>query len=161
MSVDKIQSWAEVARRTRAARSENKQVVFTNGCFDILHVGHVRYLQQARNLGDLLVVGLNSDRSVKALKGESRPIVPEGERAEVLAALAAVDLVALFDEDTPLELIRTVIPDILVKGGDYREEDIVGRDVVLENGGRVQVIAFVPGASSTNVIDRIHRRRDG
>jgi D-beta-D-heptose 7-phosphate kinase/D-beta-D-heptose 1-phosphate adenosyltransferase len=105
----------------------------------------------------MLVVGLNSDRSVQALKGPTRPIVPEGERAEVLAALQSVDLVTLFDEDTPLDLIRTVVPEILVKGGDYREEDIVGRDVVLASGGRVQVIPFVPGASSSAVIDRIQR----
>jgi len=131
-------------------------VVFTNGCFDILHLGHVRYLQEARALGDMLVVGLNSDSSVKRLgKGEDRPINPEGQRAEVLAALEAVDLVVLFEEDTPAELVRSVQPDILVKGGDWPLDKIVGSDFVLARGGRVESLQLTPGLSTTGLVARI------
>lgn len=132
----------------------NSTTVFTNGCFDVLHVGHVRYLQQARKLGDKLVVGLNSDDSVKRLKGSSRPIVGEADRREVLLALSCVDEVYLFEEDTPLNLIISVKPDILVKGGDYNIEDIVGAKEVLSWGGKVQALNFHDGFSSTDLINR-------
>ena len=131
-----------------------KSVVFTNGCFDILHVGHVTYLQKAKDLGDILVVGLNSDDSVRRLKGESRPINNESDRREVLLALRSVDFVAVFEEDTPLDLIKAIKPDILVKGGDYTVDTIVGADFVIENGGKVEVIPLVEGKSTTSIIER-------
>lgn len=129
-------------------------MVFTNGCFDILHRGHVEYLSAARELGDVLVVGLNSDDSVARLKGPQRPINPQDDRAVVLAALAAVDAVTLFAEDTPRELIASLLPDLLVKGGDYREEDIVGGSEVRAAGGDVKIIPLVPGRSTTGIIKR-------
>ena len=130
-------------------------VVFTNGCFDVLHRGHVTYLAQARDLGDCLVVGLNSDTSVKRLKGENRPVNGENDRALVLAALSFVDYIILFEEDTPKNLIEQVKPDILVKGGDYQIENIVGADFVTENGGKVLTIPFVDGYSSTKIIQAL------
>ncbi|MCD8479905.1 MAG: D-glycero-beta-D-manno-heptose 1-phosphate adenylyltransferase [Candidatus Cloacimonetes bacterium] len=131
------------------------KVVFTNGCFDILHAGHVLYLEEARALGDLLIVGMNSDSSVKRLKGSSRPINPERERAIVLAALEAVSYVCVFEEDTPYNLIESLKPDILVKGGDWQIEDIVGSDIVLAKGGQVRSLSFTDGLSSSNVITKI------
>ena len=137
-------------------RGGGRVVVFTNGVFDILHPGHIRYLRDARALGELLIVGVNSDRSVKALnKAPNRPINSESERAEVLAALAAVDAVVIFDEDTPHEIISAIQPDILVKGADWGENAIVGRDVVEARGGRVVRIALAEGYSTTKIIDRI------
>ena len=133
-------------------REENKKIVFTNGCFDILHRGHVEYLQKARELGDLLVLGLNSDSSVKRLKGESRPINNENDRAVVLAALECITYISIFDEDTPLELIKIVKPDILVKGGDYKIEDVVGREYSKET----VLIDFLNGYSTTNIIKKIN-----
>ena len=139
-------------------------MVFTNGCFDILHAGHVTYLEAAAALGDILVVGINSDSSVRGLKGPDRPIVPEDERALVIAALRAVDHVVLFSEETPYELIRIVQPDVLVKGGDYDPEAtegpryIVGSDIVKAQGGTVQVINLVDGVSTTNIVARIKGR---
>lgn len=133
-------------------RDGYQSVVFTNGCFDVLHRGHVTYLAQARDLGDCLVMGLNSDASVKRLKGESRPINNEADRALVLAALSFVDYIILFEEDTPKNLIEQVKPNILVKGGDYKIEDIVGADFVTQNGGKVLTIPFVDGYSSTKII---------
>ena len=130
-------------------------VVFTNGVFDLLHPGHVRYLQDARRLGNALIVGVNSDRSVRANKGPERPINPEHERAEVLGALACVDLAVIFDEDTPHALITQVQPDILVKGADWGEHDIVGRDVVEARGGRVVRVAIQPGHSTTGIVEKI------
>ena len=141
-----IAQWAEV-------RNESHNVVFTNGCFDVLHRGHVSYLAAARDLGDCLVVGLNSDASVKRLKGENRPINNENDRALVLAALSFIDYIILFEEDTPKNLIEQVRPDILVKGGDYKIEDIVGADFVQKNGGKVLTIPFVDGYSSTKIIN--------
>jgi len=132
-------------------------VVFTNGVFDLLHPGHIRYLREARSLGDVLVVGVNSDRSVRAIKGPSRPVTPEQERAEILLALDSVDAVAIFDEDTPLALITLVQPDVLVKGADWGEENIVGREVVEARGGRVVRITFSPGHSTTELIRRAGR----
>ncbi|HBG08327.1 MAG TPA: D-glycero-beta-D-manno-heptose 1-phosphate adenylyltransferase, partial [Geobacter sp.] len=124
-------------------------------CFDLLHVGHVKYLQKARELGDLLVVGLNSDASVKRLKGERRPLIEESERAHILAALDCIDYVVLFDEDTPLTLIEALAPAVLVKGGDYSIEGVVGREVVEAAGGRVELVQFVDGRSTSRIIDKI------
>ena len=134
---------------------KNKRVVFTNGCFDILHVGHIRYLEEASKLGDVLIVGLNSDESVRRLKGPDRPINNEHDRADVLCALRSVGYVVVFSEDTPYELISSIMPDVLVKGGDYSIEQIVGRDIVENNGGEVVVLPFVEGKSTTNIITKI------
>lgn len=141
-----------------AEKARGKKVVFTNGCFDLLHAGHVKYLQKARGLGDLLVLGLNSDASVRRLKGDKRPLIGEDERAHILAALDCIDYVVLFDQDTPLELITALKPLILAKGGDYTAEGVVGKDVVEEYGGRVELVSFVDGKSTTNIIDRILER---
>ena len=137
---------------------QNKKVVFTNGCFDILHMGHVDYLLKARNCGDVLVLGLNSDISVREIKGEKRPIVPQEERAFILSQLKAVDYVVLFDEPTPKELIDALVPDVLVKGGDWPFDKIVGRDTVEQNGGKVMTINFVTEASTTNIIKTVIER---
>ncbi len=139
-------------------RAEGLRIVFTNGCFDLLHPGHVSYLTAARRLGDRLVVGLNDDDSIRRLKGPERPINPLADRALMLAALKPVDLVVPFSEDTPIELIRRIRPDVLVKGGDYREEDIVGAEEVRSGGGRVVVLPFLDGHSSTGIIERIRSR---
>ncbi len=136
-------------------RKKGKKVVFTNGCFDIIHAGHVRYLAKARSLGDILVVGLNSDESVRTIKGTERPIVPEKERAEVLSALRCVDYVVIFNEPTPLRLITALKPDILVKGSDWASHEIVGGDVVKKSGGRVSRIRLLKGRSTTNIIKKI------
>jgi len=136
-------------------RQKGKRIVFTNGCFDLLHVGHVKYLQAARKLGDLLVLGLNSDKSIRRLKGSGRPLIKQEERAHILAALDCIDYVVVFDEDTPLELISALHPDILVKGGDYTPEGVVGRELVESYGGRVELIKFVDGKSTTNIINKI------
>lgn len=137
-------------------RRRKQAIVFTNGCFDLMHIGHTRYLQAARNLGDVLVVGVNSDVSVRALsKGTDRPIVPEAQRAEILAALACIDYVVIFPEPDPGSLIATLQPDILVKGGDWPVDRIVGRETVETRGGRVQTIPLVPGVSTTTLVQRI------
>jgi D-glycero-beta-D-manno-heptose 1-phosphate adenylyltransferase len=138
-------------------RAAGKTIVFTNGVFDLLHVGHLRYLQHARGLGDALIVGVNSDRSVRLIKGSDRPITPEGERAEVLEALACVDGVVIFDEDTPRNLILAVQPDVLVKGADWAKDAIVGRDIVEARGGRVVRVAIEPGHSTTKIVERIRQ----
>ena len=138
-------------------RSAGKKIAFTNGCFDILHVGHVRYLREAKKTADVLVLALNSDSSVRAIKGEKRPLVPEEERAEVLAALEFVDFITIFSELTPLELINYLKPDILIKGGDWPEEKVVGRDEVKKWGGRVLLIPEVEGKSTTNIVEKIKR----
>lgn len=144
-----------------AAKRRKKKVVFTNGCFDILHAGHVRYLKKARSLGDLLVVGLNSDRSVRLIKGETRPIVPQKERAEVLSALECVDYVVIFNDATPEKLINAVMPDVLAKGADWAAKDIVGGKSVRENGGKVARITLVKGRSTTNIIRRVLELHEG
>jgi D-beta-D-heptose 7-phosphate kinase/D-beta-D-heptose 1-phosphate adenosyltransferase len=136
-------------------KATGKRVVFTNGCFDLLHPGHTRYLCAARAMGDYLVVAVNSDRSVRSIKGEKRPIVPEDARTEVLAALEFVDAIVLFEEDNPLRVIQMLQPDVLVKGGDWKEEDIIGADVVRETGGDVRRIPVVPGYSTSAVVDKI------
>ena len=141
----------------RFGRPREERVVFTNGCFDILHRGHVEYLFAARRLGDRLVVGLNGDDSVRRLKGDGRPVNGYEDRALVLAALSAVDAVVRFDEDTPLRLIEAILPDILVKGGDYRPEEIVGAKEVVAAGGEVRVEPLVPGRSTTGIIERAKR----
>ena len=143
----------------RSVEGHGGTVVFTNGVFDLLHPGHVRYLRQARALGDVLVVGLNSDRSVRAHKGPGRPITPMGERAEVLLALACVDAVAIFDEDTPHAVISAVQPDVLVKGADWGPDDIVGRDVLDARGGRVVRVAIERGHSTSELIRRARATR--
>lgn len=148
-----IEELKEVLNIIRNKKNENKRIVFTNGCFDILHRGHVEYLQKARELGDLLILGLNSDLSVKKLKGENRPINNEEDRAIVLSALECVDFVIIFDEDTPFELIKIVNPDILVKGGDYKIENVVGREFAKET----ILIDFVDGYSTTKTIKSINK----
>lgn len=139
-------------------KNEKKKVVFTNGCFDILHAGHVDYLTKARACGDALIVGLNSDSSVRRIKGEKRPIINEEERAFLLSSLSVVDYVALFDEDTPFEIISDLIPDVLIKGADWAIDKIVGRDIVEANGGTVQTIEFVNAQSTSNIIKTILER---
>jgi len=153
----KILGWEELKRETDRLRGEGKKIAFTNGCFDILHVGHVRYLQEARRTGDVLILGLNSDVSVRAIKGDRRPLVPQQERAEVVAALASVDYVTVFDETTPLKLIEYLRPDCLVKGGDWREEAVVGRDAVHSWGGKVVIVPLTEGASTTGIVEKIGR----
>jgi rfaE bifunctional protein nucleotidyltransferase chain/domain len=139
----------------QSAKKQGKKVVFTNGCFDILHRGHVHYLKKAKELGDILIVGLNSDESVKKVKGEKRPIVSEDDRAFVLSALDCVDYVCIFDEETPEELIKKLVPDVLVKGADWEKEDIVGKDIVEKSGGQVVTIPEVEGKSTKNIIQTI------
>jgi rfaE bifunctional protein nucleotidyltransferase chain/domain len=151
----------EEARATRERlRAGGRRLVFTNGCFDILHVGHVRYLEAARALGDALLVAINSDASVRALKGESRPVLNEAERAEMLAALGAVSYVTIFDAISPRALIRELLPDVLVKGGDYNLDEIHGREEVEAAGGRVLALPFIAGASTTDIIERIRKAND-
>ena len=150
----KVLTRREAAKRAAAARRRGKRLVFTNGCFDLLHVGHVRSLEQARSLGDRLVVGVNRDASVRRMKGSSRPIVGERGRAEVLAALESVDWVVLFGEDTPLRLIRALRPDVLAKGGDWKLDEIVGREDVESWGGRVERLRVVPNTRTTGLIQR-------
>jgi len=149
VTIDEAASFVEGLRRA------GKTVVFTNGVFDLLHPGHVRYLQHARSLGDALIVGLNSDRSVRANKGPTRPITPEAERAEILAALACVDAVAIFDAETPAEIIKRIQPDVLVKGADWAADAIVGRDTVEARGGKVVRVNIEPGWSTTGIIQKI------
>ncbi|MEL1234894.1 MAG: D-glycero-beta-D-manno-heptose 1-phosphate adenylyltransferase [Candidatus Neomarinimicrobiota bacterium] len=139
-------------------KDDRKKIVFTNGCFDLLHVGHIRYLAQAKRLGDFLIIGLNSDSSVKELKGEDRPINSFEDRATLLSAIESVDLVIMFEEQTPENLIKDIVPDILVKGGDYNIEDIVGYQTVMQNGGQVKTLSFYEGYSSTNYINKIKKR---
>ncbi len=147
----------QAERFVQAQRALHRKIVFTNGVFDLLHPGHVRYLADARRQGDVLIVGLNSDRSVRAIKGPDRPVFPEAERAEVLAALACVDAVCVFDEETPHAIISRLQPDVLVKGADWAADEIVGRDVVEARGGRVVRIPVAAGYSTTNILDRIRK----
>lgn len=155
MSAEKILARDALIIRRREWKDNRRRVVFTNGCFDLLHPGHVRLLEQARALGDVLVVGLNSDGSLQRLKGPGRPLVPERERAEVMAALEAVDAVTVFDEPTPRELVAALVPDILVKGGDWGEDEIVGREEVEAAGGRVVRIPLLEGYSTSQLIAKI------
>jgi rfaE bifunctional protein nucleotidyltransferase chain/domain len=155
MSIQKIKTLEEMIQLRAGLRELGKRLVFTNGCFDILHIGHVRYLNKARSLGDALAVGINSDRSVREIKGELRPIVPELERAEVLAALACVDFVFIFDDSTPKRVLDAIVPDILVKGADWSLDEIVGRDTVENAGGVVLNIPLVEGSSTTDLIRKV------
>lgn len=155
MSVEKVLSREDLIIRRRAWKDNGEKVVFTNGCFDLLHPGHIRLLEQARALGTVLVVGLNSDGSLRALKGEGRPLLPEAERAELLAALAAVDAVTIFDEATPRELMSALLPDVLVKGGDWGPDEIVGREEVEAAGGRVVTLPYIEGYSTSAIIQKI------
>jgi len=160
MAQDKIKTRAELAAIIDEKKASGNVVGFTNGCFDILHAGHVRYLKAARDKCDLLVVGVNSDSSVKTIKGEERPINPQDARVEVLSALECVDLVTLFDEETPEELINALTPDMLFKGGDWEEDAIVGAGHVRANGGKVFVIPFEEGFSTTSIIEQIRSEKD-
>ncbi len=155
LEIGGLVSRPQLAELCERLRGDGKRIVFTNGCFDLLHPGHVLYLAAAAALGDVLVVGLNSDLSVRSLKGPPRPIVDERGRAIVLLGLRSVDLVSVFSEPTPLELIRAIRPDILVKGGDYRPEQVVGREVVEAYGGAVRIVPFHPGYSSSSLIRRV------
>jgi D-beta-D-heptose 7-phosphate kinase/D-beta-D-heptose 1-phosphate adenosyltransferase len=153
----KIVSIDELREEREHLRASAKKLVFTNGCFDILHVGHVRYLQSARELGDALLVAINSDRSVRELKGAGRPIMNEQERAEMLAALSAVDYVTVFDDISPRALISEVLPDVLVKGGDYQLDEIHGREEVEAAGGRVLSLPFIEGASTSSIVEKVKK----
>lgn len=153
--LNKIKSAGSLAKTLFALRSKGRRIVFTNGCFDILHVGHVAYLEKAKTLGDVLIVGLNSDKSVRTIKGKSRPINNERDRAKVLAALYFVDYITIFSEATPKELIKKLRPDTIVKGGDWKAADIVGASLVRAYGGRVVVLPFVRGYSTTSLIKRL------
>ena len=158
-SREKIKSPRQLEGALRELQKQGKQIVFTNGCFDLLHPGHVRYLSKARQLGDILVVALNSDRSVRALKGNHRPILGQQERCEVIGALACVDFVTIFDAPTPRQIIRRLGPDVLVKGGDWLLSQIVGREEVESRGGRVLAIEFERGFSTSEIIDRIQESK--
>lgn len=151
----KFQERAQAVKLVNSWRITGQRIVFTNGCFDLLHPGHVTYLEEARSLGDRLVLGLNDDESVRRLKGESRPILPLEDRGRILAGLEAIDLVVPFEEDTPRELILFLEPDVLVKGGDYQKHEIAGAEEVESWGGKVQVLQFVPGKSTTSIVEKI------
>lgn len=151
----KVLNINELISELESLKSQGKQIVSTNGCFDILHVGHVRYLQKSASLGDVLVVCLNSDRSVKALKGDSRPLNNENDRAEVLAGLGCVDYVVIFDEDTPVNYLAQIKPNIHTKGGDYDVNNLPEAKVVMDNGGKLEFISFVEGKSTTNIINKM------
>jgi rfaE bifunctional protein nucleotidyltransferase chain/domain len=154
----KIVNLDQLVRIRKRAKRNHQKVVFTNGCFDILHRGHIEYLKRAKGFGDLLIVGLNSDSSVKKIKGEKRPIMPQEDRAEILASLGMTDYVCIFEEETPQKIICALIPDVLVKGGDYKKKKIVGKEVVESFGGKVFAIKEVRGKSTKNIIQKIIAR---
>lgn len=156
-----IWKWNELAEIRAVLKKEGKKVVFTNGCFDLLHAGHIDYLTKAKALGDVLIIGLNSDDSIRRLKGDKRPLLPHDERAFAIWNLKAVDYVTIFEQDTPFELIQTIIPDILVKGGDWSLDNIVGRDVVESNGGVTTNIPFVVNRSTSSIIELILQKYSG
>ena len=151
----KIFTWPDMKKRCAMWHLLGKKIVFTNGCFDILHLGHIEYLSKAADLGGAMVIGMNSDESVRKLKGDNRPINSENARAMVLASLSFIDAVVIFNEDTPYELIKSIQPDILVKGDDYKTEDIAGHDLVLSKGGKVMTIELTPGYSTTGIAEKI------
>lgn len=153
-----MSSYLSTNNASALEKLKNKKIVFTNGCFDILHAGHVSYLNEAKLQGDYLIVGLNSDASVKRLKGPSRPINNEKNRKYVLENLKPVDMVIIFEEDTPFDLISSVMPNVLVKGGDWRPDQIVGSDIVIKNGGEVRSLSFVEGESTTNIINKVKEK---
>jgi D-beta-D-heptose 7-phosphate kinase/D-beta-D-heptose 1-phosphate adenosyltransferase len=150
-----IEDWDKLKQTLESEKSKGKIIVFTNGCFDIIHPGHVDYLTKSKNLGDFLVVALNRDSSVRKLKGESRPINSEDDRAIVMNALKPVDFVTFFEEDTPLNIITHLTPNTITKGGDYKKEDVVGGDHVIKNGGNVEIIPFIEGKSTTKIIEKM------
>ena len=156
-SATKVKSLPDAQKKVAEWKSKGERIVFTNGCFDIIHMGHVDYLEKARNLGDHLVVGLNTDSSVSRFKGSNRPIQDQRSRARVMASFQFVDMVVLFDEDTPKDLISSLVPDVLVKGSDYLAENIVGADVVKNAGGEVKTLDFIPGYSTSKVIEKIRK----
>ena len=158
---NKISTPQEALEKITAWKKEGASIIFTNGCFDILHVGHVDYLQKAKNIGGKLIIGVNTDKSVRRIKGKNRPIVDENARMRVLASLEFVDCVTWFEEDTPLELISHLLPDVLIKGNDYTIDNIVGADIVMENGGRVDTISLVEGYSTSNIVDKIIKLKQG
>lgn len=158
-TISKIKTVEEAIKLVHRYKKENRTIVFSNGCFDILHAGHVDYLEKAKEKGDLLVVGLNTDASVRRIKGTDRPVNNEVSRARVLAGLACIDVVVFFDSDTPIDLIREINPDVLVKGKDYDISNIVGADIVLQNGGKVETIQLTEGLSTTSVIDKIRKTK--
>lgn len=155
---EKIKTREELKSLVTQLKTEGKHIVFTNGCFDILHIGHIRYLEEAKTYGDHLIVAINSDSSVRVIKGEGRPLVPQDERAEVVAALKCVDSVVVFDELNPLNIIEMFKPHVLVKGADWTQETIIGADVVKAHGGKVISLSFVKGASTSSIIERIIQR---
>ena len=157
IELDKMiaKDWNEAKAQVDAWKSAGLKVVFTNGCFDILHRGHVEYLAEAKACGDKLVLALNGDRSVQELKGNSRPIQNQDDRAAIMDALESIDLVVVFDEETPADIVKTLIPNVLAKGGDYTPETIIGADTVIENGGEVKVIPFWPGCSTSSIVEKI------
>jgi len=155
---EKIKRRDDLRRIVEDLKAKGKRIVFTNGCFDLLHIGHIRYLEEARSLGDILIVAVNSDRSVRGLKGPNRPILPEEERAEIVSGLECVTYITIFDESTPLELILSLQPHVLVKGGDWTKESTVGKEVVERSGGEVVILPFVEGASTSNLIETILKR---
>jgi D-beta-D-heptose 7-phosphate kinase/D-beta-D-heptose 1-phosphate adenosyltransferase len=154
---NKLMDVKEAKKEIDRLKVQGKKIVFTNGCFDIMHPGHTRYLFSARELGDYLIVAVNSDRSTKAIKGEGRPILPQEARSEVLAALSCVDGVVIFDEDNPLKVIEYLMPEVLVKGGDWPEDEIIGADVVKRAGGKVKRIPYISGYSTTDIINKIRQ----
>ena len=154
----KLKALEIIKNEIQPLQQQGKKIVFTNGCFDILHAGHVDIFQQARNLGDALVIAVNSDISIKKIKGEKRPVVPQAQRMQVLAALEAIDYVVIFDEENPLKIIKELQPDILVKGGDWPVETIVGREIVEKKGGKVLSIPLMEGISTTNIIEEVKKR---
>jgi D-beta-D-heptose 7-phosphate kinase / D-beta-D-heptose 1-phosphate adenosyltransferase len=154
----KIKARKGLLRIIKDLKTKGKRIVFTNGCFDLLHIGHIRYLEKAKAFGDILVVGVNSDSSVRRLKGPKRPILPEEERAGILSGLGCVDYITIFDEIDPLKLITSLQPNVLAKGGDWTKEQTVGKEVVERSGGEVVIIPFVKGASTSNLIETILKR---
>jgi D-beta-D-heptose 7-phosphate kinase/D-beta-D-heptose 1-phosphate adenosyltransferase len=156
----KLKSVGEIVAIAADARTKGKKIVFTNGCFDLVHRGHLHVLRSAKAFGDLLIVGINTDRSVRMIKGPARPILPEADRGELIASLEMVDYVVLFDQPTPIDLITAIKPDVLAKGGDWKMEQVVGAAVVEERGGKVALIPYLNGFSTTEIIERI-RKQDG
>ena len=157
----KVKTLEELKEIVKKLKSKNKKIVWTNGCFDILHVGHTRYLQEAKKQGDILILGLNSDTSIRRIKGKDRPIINEDDRAEVLSALSCVDYIIFFDSDTPIEEIKAIMPDIIVKGSDYKKEEVIGHELMDKAGGKVALIQLVDGKSTTNIIDKIIKKYNG
>ena len=155
---NKLKTWEEITSIIKGLKNQNKKIVFTNGCFDILHSGHVQYLTEAKELGDILILGLNSDSSVKRLKGNDRPINNEQERVIVLSALFSISYIVIFEDDTPYKLINHIKPDILVKGGDWKPKDIVGSDIVGSYNGEVKSLSFIDGKSSTDIINKLKEK---